>query len=173
MQEVFVECFRRGGALERVDRDRDGGFRAFLYGVARNVARRVEGRKARRKEVQAASARDLDRVETDDLTLSRAFDRAWALALLQEALRVQSRRAKSAGEAALRRIELLRLRFQEDLPIRDIAARWNQEAAQVHEDYRTSRREFKRALEEVVLFHHPGPAAEVERECADILTLVR
>ena len=106
VQEVFVECFRQGGALERVDRDRDGGFRAFLYGVARNIARRVECRKARRKEIQAASASDLDRVETDDLTLSRVFDRAWALALLQEALRVQARRAKSAGEAALRRIEL-------------------------------------------------------------------
>ena len=76
VQEVFVECFRQGGALERVHRDREGGFRAFLYGVARNVARRVEDRKARRKEIQAASAGDLDRVETDDVTLSRAFDRA-------------------------------------------------------------------------------------------------
>ena len=51
--------------------------------------------------------------------------------------------------------------------------RWNQETARVHEDYRTAKREFKRALEEVVLFHHPGRAAEVERECAEILSLVR
>ncbi len=53
------------------------------------------------------------------------------------------------------------------------SVRWNQQAAEVHEDYRTAKREFKRALEEVILFHHPRSAAEVERECAEILALVR
>ena len=46
VQEVFVECFRRGGALEAVGAGRVPGFRAFLYGVIRNVARRFESRPA-------------------------------------------------------------------------------------------------------------------------------
>ena len=40
IQETFVECFKESGALTRVDRGRPGGFRAFLYGVVRNVALR-------------------------------------------------------------------------------------------------------------------------------------
>ena len=35
VQEVFMACFRKGGALERVDTDRPGGFSAFLYGIVR------------------------------------------------------------------------------------------------------------------------------------------
>ncbi|MCK6461756.1 MAG: sigma-70 family RNA polymerase sigma factor, partial [Planctomycetes bacterium] len=38
-QEVFVQCFRPAGALEGVDAERSGGFRAYLLGVVRNVAR--------------------------------------------------------------------------------------------------------------------------------------
>jgi RNA polymerase sigma-70 factor (ECF subfamily) len=44
VQEVFVECFREGGALEAAGAGRVPSFRAFLYGVIRNVARRFESR---------------------------------------------------------------------------------------------------------------------------------
>ena len=47
VQEVFVECFKAGGMLERLDPHRPGGFRAFLFGVARNVALRVDAGAAR------------------------------------------------------------------------------------------------------------------------------
>src|SRR5262245_32393833 len=43
-QEVFVECFRAGGALEAVEAGRVPQFRAFLFGIVRNVARRFESR---------------------------------------------------------------------------------------------------------------------------------
>src|SRR4051812_35800949 len=46
-QEVFVECFRRGGAVEVAGSGRVPDFRAFLYGVIRNVARRFESRPGR------------------------------------------------------------------------------------------------------------------------------
>src|SRR5262249_52624890 len=45
VQDVFVECFRSGGVLARAGDDRVPAFRAFLVGVVRNVARRVEGRR--------------------------------------------------------------------------------------------------------------------------------
>jgi hypothetical protein len=44
VEETFVECFRRGGALEVEGAGRVPGFRAFLIGVTRNVARRFESR---------------------------------------------------------------------------------------------------------------------------------
>jgi RNA polymerase sigma-70 factor (ECF subfamily) len=49
VQEVFLECFRRGGVLERANPVHAGGFRAFLYGVIRNVALRIEARLARHR----------------------------------------------------------------------------------------------------------------------------
>ena len=36
VQQVFVECYKDGGVLERVAGKAEPGFRAFLFGVARN-----------------------------------------------------------------------------------------------------------------------------------------
>ena len=45
VQDVFLECFRSGGVLSRAGEDRVPAFRAFLVGVVRNVARRIESRR--------------------------------------------------------------------------------------------------------------------------------
>jgi RNA polymerase sigma-70 factor (ECF subfamily) len=172
VQEVFVECFKHGGTLERAERDRPGGFRAFFYGVVRNVALRLETRQARARERQPPADRDLDQIAADEASLSRMFDRAWARTLLREAGRRQEERARAAGPEAGRRVELLRLRFYEGLHIRDIAARWQTEAAVLHHEYAKARQEFRAALVEVVAFHRPGSAAEVEEECANLLQLL-
>ena len=111
-------------------------------------------------------------VAADDPSLSREFDRAWARAMLREAARIQEERARAVGEQALKRVELLRLRFQEGLPIRDIAERWQADAAVLHHEYAKARREFKDALMEVVAFHSPGPPAAIEIECAELLALL-
>jgi RNA polymerase sigma factor (sigma-70 family) len=170
VQEIFVECLKRDGVLDRAERGR--GFRPFLYGVARNVARRIENERGRRKERQRADDVNLERLPAPEESLSRAFDRAWAKALLREAARRMEERAAGAGAAAVRRVELLRLRFHEGLPIRDIAARWQTDAALLHHEYARARPEFRAALLDVVAFHHPGPAADVERECANLLALL-
>src|SRR5262245_50868896 len=81
-QDVFVECFRAGGRLEKADAGRNGGFRAFLLGAARNVARRHEDRRRPAAPLPA----DLP---ADDSDPAEAFDRAWARALMREAGRVQ------------------------------------------------------------------------------------
>jgi RNA polymerase sigma-70 factor (ECF subfamily) len=178
VQEVFVECFKQGGVLDRAERDRPGGFRAFLYGVVRNVALRVEAGRTRGREQQLPSSLDLDQVQASEADLSRLFDRAWARVLLREAAQRQQERAQSAAllkdpvQAAVRRVELLRLRFHEGLPIRDIAQRWGVEPAHLHHEYARARQEFRAALREVVAFHHPGPPAAVEEECANLLALL-
>jgi RNA polymerase sigma-70 factor (ECF subfamily) len=162
VQEVFVECFRQGGALEAAGDGRVPAFRAFLYGVVRNVARRFESRPVR----AAGPLPDLAAKEDD---LSRLFERTWARAIMAEAAQLQSRRAGERGPEAVRRVELLRLRFEDNLPIRTIAQRWGVPAAALHHAYAVARQEFKAALLEVVAFHHPAGPAEVEQEAANLL----
>jgi RNA polymerase sigma-70 factor (ECF subfamily) len=168
-QDVFVECLRAGGGLDRVQSDRPGGFRAFLYGLVRNVALRYEKRhyrQERKSDVDPAS------LQASDDSLSRVFDRAWAESVMRQAAERQMERAAATGAEAVRRVELLRLRFQVGLPIREIAVRWNDDAAGLHREYAKARHEFRAALLDVLAFHHPGARDEVESECAELLALL-
>ena len=170
-QDVFLACFRPHGALNRADCDRE--FRPFFFGVIRNIALQYERKNALRRERQPPGDIDLDHVAEEGEELSRAFDRAWAKALLREAARRMTDHAQDAGEAALRRVELLRLRFQDQLPIREIACQWGVEASVLHHEYAKARQEFKTALTEVVAFHHPNSEGKVDQECAELLALFR
>src|SRR5947208_4049528 len=104
-QEVFIECFRQGGAVEVAGVGRVPHFRAFLYGVVRNVARRFESRPVR-------AAGPLPEIAADDESQSQLFDRTWAQAVMAEAAQLQQQRAAEGGPEAVRRVELLRLRFE-------------------------------------------------------------
>ena len=168
VQEVFVECFRSGGALDRAEPSYAGGFRQFLHGVIRNVARRAEARYVRRRPADL----DPDALPADDESLSLAFDRAWARAILGEAARLQAIRATGAGSAALRRVELLRLRFQSELPPREIARLWNVDASEVYREYDIARDEFRDCLRTVVAFHHPVSPAEIDIACMELISLL-
>ena len=172
IQEVFLDCFKSHGALERFERDRGGGFRAFLFGVVRNVALRVE-----REAHYLAPALDSDDLSGDESVLhgespSRLFDRAWAHSILQATADRLEKRASELGPEAVRRVELLRLRFHEGLPIRQIAERWNADPDVLHHEYARARREFKSALQAEVAFHLPGSADAVERECERLIQLL-
>jgi RNA polymerase sigma-70 factor (ECF subfamily) len=161
-QEVFVECFRQGGALEAAGAGRVSSFRAFLYGVVRNVARRFESRPLR-------AAGPVPDIPANEESLSRLFERTWAQAIMTEAAQLQRRQTAERGPEAVQRVELLRLRFEEDLPVRTIAERWGVPAAGLHHAYALARQEFRAALMKVVAFHHPGSPAEVEQEAASLL----
>ena len=163
LQEVFLDFLN--GALERADPDRP--FRPFLFGVVRNVALRVEERRARNRAVQLESehARAL---KSDDAAASRIFERAWAETLVQEAKDLQARRAAS-DDAAARRVELLEMRFGDGLPIRTIAERFGEDPDRVHRQYAQARLEFLRALREVVRRHHGAAASGIDAECRRLL----
>jgi RNA polymerase sigma-70 factor (ECF subfamily) len=161
-QAVFVECFRAGGVLDAVDAGRVSGFRAFHYGVIRNVARRVESRPVR-------TSGSIPEIEADEASQSRLFDRTWARAIMAEAAALQSTKAQELGAEALRRVELLRLRFEENRPIREIARLQDIDPAKLHHAYALARQEFKEALLEVVAFHQPGSPREIEAEAASLI----
>jgi RNA polymerase sigma-70 factor (ECF subfamily) len=170
-QEVFVECFR--SALGRTDRERTRSFRAFLYGLVRNVARRWEERAARRRERQPDDSRGLEAFAADETALSAVFDRAWAVSVLDRARVRQAERARERGEDAVRRIELLKLRLEDGLPIREIARLWDRDAEKLHRQYARARDEFREALRDVVADEHAGTPAEIEGECARLIAIFR
>ena len=145
-QQVFLECFK--GALERADPERQ--FRGYLYGVVKNVALMVERKRARTKERQTTSSLDLEAIASHEDSCATAFDREWALALMRDAAELQLDRARELGPEAVRRHRLLALRYGENLPIREIAARWQIDASVLHREYPKAKDEFKRALMDVV-----------------------
>ena len=95
----------------------------------------------------------------EEASLERAFDRAFAQSIMDRAWSELERRAHLFGAEARRRLDLLRLRFERGMPIRDIAALWQVSAASLHDAYAEARREF----------HVDGSAADVEAECRQLL----
>lgn len=170
VQDTFVDCFRRSGVLSRVDPRKPQRFRAYLYGVTRIVALRFE--RARRIEARHVPGGESDVAEAParQESLARTFDRAFVTSLLRRAGELHEERARAKGGDALRRVELLRLRFGDGLAIRDIAARWGVETAWLHHQYAAAREEFRRALLAVA-----GPelgARDAEAACARLLQII-
>ncbi|MHC4453023.1 MAG: sigma-70 RNA polymerase sigma factor region 4 domain-containing protein [Planctomycetota bacterium] len=165
-QEVFLACFRDESPLHKAGPEWDGGFRAFLFGVVRNVARGFEKKRTRSKERAAV---DLDAFTDDADPVSKVFDRAWAISLMQQAARRQADQAARKGPESVLRVKLLRLRFQEGKPIREIARLWEMDPARLHREYATARNEFQAALADVVRLHQGGGAKQIEAECLRLL----
>lgn len=168
IQEVWIDCLRERGALDRADPERP--FRPFLSGVARTVALRFEQRRGR----GGAAPLDEEDHEARETRLSVAFDRAFAQQVMRETSELQRARAMAAGGVKLRRIELLELRFQHGLTIPQIAERWGEDAARLHHLYADAREDFRDALREIVRRRNGGGAgAALERECDWMLEVLR
>ena len=170
VQDVFIECLKDGGALKRATAAEAPSFRAFLFGITRNVARRWEERAGRRRDAAVTRHILLDAAGADEASLSKIFDRQWARALVKRAANHLTEQANASDDKARQRVELLRLRFVEDLPIREIAKRWDTDPARVHHDYARAREEFQRALRDVIALHHPDEPRAVERELREVFS---
>src|SRR5262245_25829929 len=81
VQEVFVECLKDAGVLERNRERRGAGFRAYLFGAVRNIALRVEEARARKLDTPRTDCFHAEVLPSSDGTSSRLFDRAWAAAI--------------------------------------------------------------------------------------------
>lgn len=171
-QDVFVEFLSEKGALESLAPGRDRPFRPLLYGIVRNIALRVEHARARKLDAPGSESFQADDNASTEESLSRVFDRAWAESVMRQAADLQETLARESGPDAVRRFELLRLVFEEELTIRAVADRWGVDADALHKEAARAKREFKDALRSVITFHHPGAPELVERECRDLLTLL-
>jgi RNA polymerase sigma-70 factor (ECF subfamily) len=173
VQEVFVECLRERGVLQSYDPDRGPGFRAFLYGVVRNVALRFEQTQVRKGgREQAAETARLRDLAADEDALSMVFDRAWAVSIMEQARERMEQLALVEGRAARRRVEILRLHFEDGLTLRAIAERWQVGHEFVRREYRKAKKTFKASLRQVVAYHCNDARAGAEAECERLLMLV-
>jgi len=141
--------------------------------VVRNVALRFEQRRRGCVVQQAGAGTTSVPDASSEADLAVAFDRAWARCIMKEAAERQRQRAVAKGPAAQRRVALLGKRFNDNLPIRSIAREWGVQTAVLHHEYAQARREFRDALEEVLLFYNPHSAYELEKECLALLSLLR
>jgi hypothetical protein len=161
VQQVFLECFRDGSALPCVDGERR--FSGFLRGVVNRVAQEFETGKARLSNRQA--------VPVDEMSASRAFDRAYAKDEMRRAHELLMAHARENGERHVRRVDLLRLPVVDGTLIRNLAAQWGEEAKQVSWEYEKVRVEFKYALRAVLRLHEQCPENKIEEEMLHILAL--
>lgn len=171
-QDVFVECFRANGPLLRADAT-TGSFRGFLFGIVRNVAMRVEARGVVQAPGSAAESTGTPpAAEIADAadSSSRQFDREWARALMREAGELMQHRA--ADDGARQRVALLRLRFGEALPLRDIAARWQLDVEVLRRACVRAREEFRSCLRHVVAFHAVRTETDLDDECRRLFALL-
>jgi RNA polymerase sigma-70 factor (ECF subfamily) len=143
-QDVFLDCLREGGALSRAN-PTVGEFRGFLHGVVRNVALRFERARGQSRDGRVDLGTGLQLLPGDESAASRVFDREWARSILRLATQIY-RAAGERGAEHQRRVELLRLRFEEGKPIRDIAGQWQVDPAWLHHEFARARRDFKRSL---------------------------
>ena len=172
VQEVFVDCLRADGALQRADQDR-GEFRGFLFGIVRTVALRFERARGKASARHAEAGLAAEAFVGDDAAASRIFDREWALAMLRLAVDIHRQRASELGPEHARRVDLLRLRFEEGLPIRDIAVRWQCDPAALHHEFARARRDFKQALAEAMGLGPFVTAARLDSEVAQLWQALR
>lgn len=171
VQEVFIECLREDGALHRADEAR-GDLRALLYGVTRNVAARFEERARLRLARDGAQGPAVEAIQAREPSLSQLFDREWARTLTHLAGERMRARAATGSPGARLRVELLRLRFGEGRPIREIAAQWEVDPDAVHRAYAKAREEFRICLRHVVAEHAVRCEQDLDLEVARILELI-
>ena len=168
-QEVFLQLFKPRGALQRVESGREGGFRAFLYGVLRNVAASTEARTNRRRGLGTGGI--LEELPDAEESPSQAFDQAWARLITQEARALMASRARRGASKLW--FQALEMRYQEALPSREIAKRLGLSSQESYQALTRARREFRSALLEVMAGYHPGDTkAALEQRCVDLLSLL-
>lgn len=164
VQDVFLECIKPGGVLHRADPS-GGEFRGLLYAVARNVARRYEER-AGRGGGAGGDTIGMDRVEADEATMSRVFDRSWAQSIVREATLLHARAARRGDDGMRFRYRVLQLRHWDGLPVREIAKHLEiDDVDVVHNAYRRARREFRGYFREAVQRFTGAGAESVDAEC--------
>lgn len=99
-------------------------------------------------------------------------DREWAMTMVRMAAKRMRAAAEHGSPGARLRVEILRLRFTENLPIRDIAAHWEVDPDSVHKAYGKAREEFRQHLRRIVAEHAVRSEGELDREVARVLELL-
>ena len=167
-QDVFLQCFRDEGLLDRAARGAVSGFKGYLLGATRNVALMTERRLARERARGSGTEIRFDDVEASTATQSEEFDRAWARMISREARRLLASRSDHS-ELTIERWHILALRYEEGLATKAIAERLMIPVERVHERLKQGRKEFGACVMEVMAELHPDDnRAQLERRCGEL-----
>ena len=70
------------------------------------------------------------------------------------------------------RVKILRLRFEHQLPIRDIAERLALTPEHAHKEYARARKSFRTVLEDVINAHCSVDEGDIREHCREVLQLL-
>ena len=171
LHDVFAECLRPQGVLGRTGALHGDSFRGFLFGVVRKVAQRHE--RVWNRPADRSDSEPLQYMPADDESLAQAFDRAWARAVVTEAVALQEERANSLGDEASQRIELIKLRICESVPVRKIAEQWDKPAEWLHRELARGKQEFASCLQEVLRAHLGDDLGKSDQQLELVAELLR
>lgn len=167
VQEVFLSCF--DGALSRADRARGASFRAYLMGITKNIAARYEAARV----LSPAETAVLHALPNREDELSVVYERAWAQTLVKEAHARLMAEADAKGEAAKRRVDVLRMRFAGAASVESIAQKLGISVGRCYKDFERARGEFRDCLRAVVRSAmESGAPMDVDEECRRVLGLL-
>jgi RNA polymerase sigma-70 factor (ECF subfamily) len=172
VQEVYLECLREDGVLERAGATPPKQFRTFLLGVVRNVARRLEAHHGLRVADPLPTDYQRHGGVDDASDPTRVFDRTWARNIVRQAQQNLLARLQRGSEAAQARAHLLYQRYMMDLTVAEIAARTGESTRRIHHRLEETRAEFAKELGQLVAADMSGSADEVRLECQRLLGML-
>lgn len=165
IQDVFVECFKAGGVIEKADPARGASFRTLLFQVTSHVAARFE-RTRRRDRAHTHDVTPPDDVPAPDLSGYEAVTREEVSDLVREA----HRRMATHHDAVVReRATLLDRHTCRGESILSIAGGDHAAAARLHREHSKAKKEWKAYLVEVVKGEYRVPEGEAKILVADLL----
>ena len=168
-QNIWLECFKKNGELERVEPGRPGGFRAFFYGVLQRETQKVESKWFREKKRRRDGTFYPEEMNNDETSLSKIFDREWARAIMDQTWKLYAAQAREKGDLATQRVTVLRLRHQKNMPPREITSVVDSDATQVSRDLAQAKKDFWRALCEVVGEQESCTGEQLAEKCKQLL----
>jgi RNA polymerase sigma factor (sigma-70 family) len=169
VQEVLLELLARPGLLARAQPGSGSRFRHYLMTLAWNAARNAQ-RRARRDDVPAE---DTSRLSAPAPEQQQDMDRAWALALLREALDHLERRCAAGLLDPLARTLLLG-HVVDGRSLRNLADEHQLSLATASRRLADARRQLHDGLaEQLRLAGELGPDEDPAAVCATLLAALR
>ena len=93
-------------------------------------------------------------------------------AALSAESRLNIERAPGFGGREVRRVEILRLRFEKGLPVREIQEQLEMTPELAHKEYARARKSYRAVLEDVVAAHYPGARDDLAEMCREVMRLL-
>ena len=166
IQEVFVECFKPNGVIEKANAQNGNSFRTYLFQVASHVAARFERTHQRQQSIASTNDDHLDDLSSQAMSAYDLVTREEVADLVREALH---RMTHHYNPEVRKRGQLLDRHTCQGEKIIAIADGNPDLAEQLHRDHTKAKREWKSFLVEVVQSEYRVPGNEAQVIVSELL----